>query len=403
MRDLESQLRAWTDQAEPVTAADAVAEAESLPAPTPLARPSGASGRRGAWVLLAAAVLLVAGAAAFAFRGTGGDGGGSTPAGPGTVDPAPSTPTTPTVPTPATTEPGSATTTPVDATDPGTAGRPTVLVAYTGDNRLVTLDPDTGEIRRVLADGFDAPDAQIEGGPFVVGDIAVDVARGRVLYGTCCEPAVGQIFTVDLDAGGPESFRFGDRPVLSPDRTKLAIVEMQELKIIDLATGDEQAYTTMANGSVGGGPVRTVEYVVDDIAWSPDGTQLLLVTTDHVAGKSEVRLATFDGGSDLVFAARVLAEGPAEGERRVSMPRFGADGSISWIRQNVYDAVDGAAIEERIASPDGDGLSVTTLGHEVRSRIVDGRGVEWRLLADGTVTEGGASVFTLPGFRTLAG
>lgn len=413
MRDLESQLRAWTDQTEPVTADDAVTEAESTTT-TPFARPAAdPSGRRRAWALLAAAILLVVGVAAFAFRGTGGD--DTTPASPGPERPDPNGPEV--VPRP--TDPTVGTTTTEVPDTSGVEGRPSVLVGYTSDNRLVAIDPDTGALLRVLAEGFDAPDAPIEGGPFVVGDIAVDASRGRVLYGTCCEPAVGQIFAVDLEAGEPESFRFGDRPTLSPDGTELAIVEMQQLKIIDLATGDEQAYTTTAAVGEGAGRPRQVELVIDDLAWSPDSTQLLLVATDHVGGRSEVRLATFDGGSDLVFAARVLAEGPAEGERRVSLPRFGADGSISWIRQNVYDAVDGAAVEERIPADQAQGAAdigqpeTTALAHEVRSRFVDGRGVEWRLSADGTVTEGGKPAFTVPeggkavfpvsGLRALAG
>lgn len=392
MRELDTQLRAWSDQAPPVMAEEAI---DRLTGPAPLERPDpDQNGRRRAWALLAAAIIVVAAIAAVAFRGAGTD--DPTPATPGPdgpqpTAPLPTDPSTPAAPT--------VTTEPVDPPE-----RPSVLVGYTEDNRLVTLDPDSGEIIRVLAEGFDDPDLQIEGGPFVVADISVDHERGRVIYGTCCEPASGQMFVVDLADGDVETFLYGDRPTLSPDGTKLAYVVLQELKVLDLGTGDERSYPTSAfEGSTESGQGRQVDYVIDEIAWSPDGSQLLLATSEYGEQISEIRLAAFDDGSDLVFASSVLASSPLEGPERVAHPLFHADGSISWVRQGVLDGDHDTAVEERV-TPEGDGdIRRTPLGGMVQSRFLDSRGVEWRLSAFGSITEDGEDRVLVPGLRALAG
>lgn len=392
MRDLDTQLRAWADQAVPVTADEAERRASGA---TPFDRLTPESGsRRRAWALLAAAVLVVVGIAALAFRGAGSDEPRPVTSGPGEPQPTAPLPTEPTVDTIETTVAVSA-----DAT------RPAVLVAYAGDNRLVSLDPDTGDVVRVLAEGFDDPDLEIEGGPYVVADISVDQRRGRVVYGTCCEPAVGQMFAVDLADGDPVTFSFGDRPALSPDGSKLAYVQLQELRVLDLDTGEERTFPTSAfNGSTEPGGGRQVEYVIGQISWSPDGSQLLLATSEYGDGVSEIRLATFEeSGSDLVFASSVLASGPIDGSESLSHPLFHTDGSVSWIRQGVLDTDGEAVVEERVIPySDGDAHR-TPLSQKVLSRFLDGRGIEWRLSADGTVTEDGQVVFTVPGLRALAG
>lgn len=390
MRDLETQLRAWTDQAAPVTVDDVDAAVSSgrIGLDGPARR-----GRTAAWALIAAVVLVVAGLA-FVVAGDDGD---EAPASPG-----PQT----------TIEPSDDPSTTTSLLENAATGDPDLLVAFTADGRLISIDPVTGEERAELATGYSAADEpEVEGGPYVISSVTVDRDGGDLYFATCCEPAVGEIFRVrDTQV---ERYRNGDMPALSPDGTMLAVVELQTMKIIDVATGDAiREWALMANGPIGEGGSETSELVPSDISWSPDGSQLVMVTSDYTEGVSTIRVVEIDDtSSGAVFAARTVADGPIEGSERPTLPLFDSEMWVSFVRQNLNDeASDGTVVEVDVFDPlasrpygaDGDARSDDTLDAEILSRFWFDDS-EWRLLTDGTVTVDGELRFTVPGLRLLAG
>ncbi|MGK2948282.1 MAG: hypothetical protein ACSLFP_06895 [Acidimicrobiales bacterium] len=81
----------------------------------------------------------------------------------------------------------------------GDAPQPDVVVAVTGDGRLVVLDVATGDELRELA-AYDDPNAGApEGGPYSISGVALHPNGQDVYFETCCEPAAGAVFRVPID------------------------------------------------------------------------------------------------------------------------------------------------------------------------------------------------------------
>lgn len=159
---------------------------------------------------------------------------------------------------------------PTTTIEPG--GVPARWVGHDEEHRLVVVDTDSGEALRVL-ETFDDADVFTEetGEPLAagsfLGDITVSPDGGTVYWERCCEPAPGVIFRAPVDGGEPEQVTLGAFPALSPDGSQLAVVELQWITVVDLATGDARRFT--AGGDRGPSALANP-------AWSPDGATLAL-------------------------------------------------------------------------------------------------------------------------------
>lgn len=166
-----------------------------------------------------------------------------------------------------------------------TSAPPVVVPGPMPDAAAVVVDPDgdgLGDVGRLgglgpaaVEDGPGAlatyvPAAPVaegeEGGPGT-GALAVDVGPDGIAYfERCCEPAVGEVWAVDLATGEDRGrVAFGEAPAVSPDgRTLAAVVQGVGVQLVDLATG--RATTVGAEPATGD--------LVIDLAWSPDGRTL---------------------------------------------------------------------------------------------------------------------------------
>lgn len=362
MSDLGDQLRRWTDQAEPVTADEARRRAAGDDG-------RGPRSRRPAWLAVAAVALLLVGIGAFAATRTGDTADDDVRTGP---SPTP-TSTTETEAAPTTT-----------TTVPGQVGPPASFVAHDAQHRLVVVDAITGETTRVL-DTFDDPDAPApEGEPAgmgrYLGRFSVTPDGQTVYFETCCEPAVGEIFRIPIEGGEPERVSYGTDPAISPDGTKLAVIALQALKVVDLRTGEETTYPLADNY-----PALALAHP----SWSPDGTMVVLERYDESVDRGRVVLVTFDGAQDVLNAASTVAEADEAGTPM--FPTFDDEGGILLVRQRSVDGTPtGEARLERYAVY-GDRLPTergVTYPQPVVALNRSAGGFLVRLLADGTVELG---------------
>lgn len=173
-------------------------------------------------------------------------------------------PRTTTSPTATAAPPTSLPTTPTSAVPPAP---PTTIVAVTLDGRVVALDAVTGAELRELANLGDPRVAVPEGpGPNFVTQVSVTPDGSTAYYDTCCEPAVGTIFSVPTDGSRPPSpLVNGLGPAVSPNGRYLAYTAVNALVVRDLATGDERTFTD---------PSYDPSPLFGDVAWSRDGTKV---------------------------------------------------------------------------------------------------------------------------------
>jgi outer membrane protein assembly factor BamB len=96
--------------------------------------------------------------------------------------------------------------------------RPSDFVGVTADGRLVVVDVATGtEVRELTRRADPRQSSEPEGGPSVIAGVTVDRERGIVYFETCCEPAVGSVYSVPLTGGAITPVSNFSWPALSAD------------------------------------------------------------------------------------------------------------------------------------------------------------------------------------------
>lgn len=228
------------------------------------------------------------------------------------------------------------------------AARPNLVALLREDGRLVTVDLRTGA-EQVLAFRGDPHDADSETGMSSYID-AIDLsADGRwIYYSTCCEPAVGITYRVEVGHpegdGEPEVVADGADPALSPDGRYLATVTGEAVQVTDLEHPDQ----SWSSDPVG---------LPHDVVWSPDGTRLAFVDGHGADGRMRTLrwtgsgLELESGRSQAAFAGWEKGGNPVAvwGTPIADDRSFSQDDSYRW---NLWIDQDGAA---RSTSFDGGG------------------------------------------------
>lgn len=368
MPELDELLRTWTDSATTVSPAEARRRAEGRDGAAAAGGP-----RRRTLLLAAAAVTVVAGiAGALAFRAADDDRVDTTPATTPTTDAPSPTVTEPVTPTTPTTAPDEPTTT---VAPPRGGALPPRWVGRTVDGRLVAVDTAAGgEQTLATFDDPRVPSSEPVAAGSYLGMVELSPDGTTVYYETCCEPAVGQVYRVPVTGGDPELVTTGTHPAVSPDGTKLAVVELQAIKVRDLATGAETRYEA-----------ATPPTMVSHPAWSPDGRSIAVERYDADVRVGRVVVLDLADGGDL-DAAREVVAADADGTPR--FPTFDAAGRLHVVRQGV-DQEGGplgpARIEVHSPAVTAE-ISRRFLDQPLRSQHHDPTGgFVLRVLADGTV------------------
>ncbi len=205
--------------------------------------------------------------------------------------------------------------------DPGSqpdipAPAPDAVLAVTEDGRLVVLRTSDGVELTELADMGTGEASEDDPAPTSITGVAVRPGTSEVYFETCCEPAAGQIFRVDLTAPGAEpiSVAYGYGIDISADGRRLAYVSGPVVSVLDLDSG--QVVHTAESGD---GTHDWVQAALDH-----DGSILAI----------ERALERADDGAVLRSDARTtaLADGTYEEHDATEgrfIPLFVGDGSLA--------------------------------------------------------------------------
>ena len=364
MTELDEELRRWADQAVPVRGQEARSRAREVANGSP----SDASRRYSVWLVAAALLVVVGITTAIVSSGdhhrdrvrtTDHPVGSSTPTSPERG--------------PSSGEQASAV--------------PGWFVAHDARHRLVVVDSATFQTIRVL-DSFDdpttpAPPGEPGGMGRYLGPMAVSPDGKTVYFEVCCEPAVGEIYRIPIEGGRPERVAYGTSPAVSPDGTRLAVVEMQDLRVINLATGDS---TLIPIGSLVQPPAGGQVMGLSQPAWSPDGSTLAYVL--HVQlDQARVVVRSMTGDLALSGSERSIVEADADGTPM--FPTFDAAGRLHVVRQRYRDSLQTAGPARlEVWDPSGRGeTSHRDLDQGVLAHLqAVGGGPLLLVLADGSLT-----------------
>lgn len=239
-------------------------------------------------------------------------------------------------------------------TSPGTP-RPDEVAAIVdtdgnGLGALVLLGSD-GEVRATLVPEPVASPPGATGSNTDTGPVTVDrLPDGTVLYGTCCEPAPGEVFAVSPGGGTPRPVGYGEHPTASPDGSRVAVsIQGTGIRLIDLATGEREPVLSDGQPLAMG-----YDDLVLGLAWAPDGSALLVDwlirdekmddwyhAVEHVDLETGQRLSVWDDSDES------LDGGSAHGT-------FLADGRVAFVT-GVPTATD---LDSAALFPVGTGISV---------------------------------------------
>lgn len=288
-----------------------------------------------------------------------------------------------------------------DRGPPADSGRPaevpSVWVGHGEDHRLVVVDTASGQVLRVLAE-FDDPDTFVEetGEPFAggsfLGDFALTPDGGTVYWERCCEPAPGTVFRAPVEGGEAEQVVNGAYPAISPDGSRLAVVVLQWIMVVNLETGETTPFAASE-------PQMPSELV--NIAWSPDGRSVVFEQYGDARGEGRVMALDVDDATSLDEARAVVT---ANDDGTPMFPTFDGQGRLHVVRQQRLGAgVDGPAQALVVDPGTGKEISIRPLATAVADQGHDASGTYLiRTFVDGLVqyrTIGGEPVPLAGGYR----
>ncbi len=164
---------------------------------------------------------------------------------------------------------------------PEPPGEPTLLALVREDGMLMTVDLATGEQRELFSLGD--PNAEVEevGSTYFIDDVELSPDGRWIYYTACCEPAVGLVHRVPIDATGPPQGEaanswFGLQPRVSADSKYVATSIDADGSDVVLSTADG---TELDRQPIGMGNAL----VVGELVWSADGNYLAAIVGDPSA------------------------------------------------------------------------------------------------------------------------
>lgn len=270
---------------------------------------------------------------------------------------------------PASDEPSSSSTAPTPvppasgpvASGPRPSAAPARLVGVSEDGRLIVVDSASGQEVLELAYRGDPAHVDVDGFRSFVSRASVS-PDGRVLFATCCEPAVGNIYEVSVEGGEAHDVTGGSDAEVSPDGATIAAANaVVGILLLGQDAGAARIIEAMP-GEIGE-PIR--------VTWTPDGRRLVVETSRGVADSS--RLFVVDASSTNLATAREFV--PSAGaEWTGATPR--PDGTF-WVIERTDERPDVI----RVLGGDGSPLaSIDVGGAEILDLAGDVSG-HWALVA----------------------
>jgi hypothetical protein len=227
----------------------------------------------------------------------------------------------------ATAQPSSASQTTPAASAGKKAARPPAIVAVTKAGALVVLDSADGSVVRTLVPGG------------VLGDEVSVAPDGSTVYYAVHSGCLGQVESVPLAGGSPTVIGKGTLPAISPDGTRLALVngpsqtpgcfptgsdigQKYTMVIRSLSTGTQAVYPMLLPGQASGLPAP-----ISHLSWSPDSLSIAVSIASVQDNEGwNVELVNLATAKDYLSGTGVQ-ELPATGD---------PDTRISYLREAVY-------------------------------------------------------------------
>lgn len=251
------------------------------------------------------------------------------------------------------------------------------------EGRLQKVDRTTGEVV-VLAELDDPLGPEpAEGTGYYIEDLAVSPLGDTVFYGTCCSPAVGEIFRIPVSGGEPTRVTYGAHPTYRHGTGTIVAATS-----IGLAFVGSEAVADQVDGADTALEYTTPPVYVWNLTSSPDGRYLAWEEAREI-DRPEVKVLDLGRpGSPVpesLDSAFTITEGNSEAAPQ--LPTFDADNRLHVVRQpSQWTGGSGTAVAEVWNITAGTMISERELRDQVFDQSHDSSGQYLvRVFADGSV------------------